>query len=237
MKRKILGMALLAAAATSAFAVVNASAVVPANSHFYHHAPTTNAWITGHEASGTLHQLKFYRLNAGSHTTIQPPIECEQATYTATVTTRTVSPITMTPHYTKCKTEGGTPDEVKVDVNGCDYTFSPHGANKHGTVRVDCPAGKAIEITHPNCTTKIPAQIPSATTLTEGINYTPVEEGGVKALTADVTVRTITGHLESGLCVFLGTNWKFEMVGSVTVKGYEDLANGTQGAQIPITHT
>jgi len=51
------------------------------------------------------------------------------------------------------------------------------------------------------------------------------------------------GDQEGGICIFLGTKQKFEMKGSVTIKGYEHLGgkasehNIKEGAQIGITHT
>lgn len=235
MKLKILGAALLALVATSAFAVMNASANKDIG-HFVHDGKTKNAIITGHEGKKTEHALKFYRLNPGTHTTADsPPIECEKSTYVGTVSEFTVKSITMTPTYTNCATEGGVTDSVKVTVNGCGYTFYSHGGNTHGTAEIHCPAGKTIEVHHPNCTINMPAQT-TAATMTEGITYDNVTENGKHALTATVTVNTITGFFEGGICVFLGTNQKFEMKGSVTITGYED-AEGVEGAQLSITHT
>ncbi len=234
MKLKILGMALLAFAATSAFAATNAFST-PAG-HFYHHGPEEKAAVTAEERATTIHGLTFTRHKPNSHATEPPGIHCEKSEYTGTVNTRTVQSIQMYPKYTNCTTEDGT--KVTVHVNGCSYTFLSQGARPHATVIIDCEPNKAIEITHPNCTIKVPAQT-TATTLTEGISYTQVGN----ELTADVTVRTITGHFEGGLCIFLGTNHKFEMTGSATVKGFVDVSGSASnhtlvhGAQIPITST
>lgn len=235
MKLKILGLGLLALMATSAFAVMNASATV--SGHFTHEGPGNSAQIKGEEAKGTSHQLKFYHLKTNSHETdTSKPIECEKATYEGTTATKTTNVIQMFPTYTKCNTEGDPTDSVKVTPEGCSYTFFSHGANTHGTVAIDCMPGKAIKIHHQNCEITVPAQTTEAT-LTEGITYDTIEEtvegSKVHALTATVTVNTITGHYHSGLCVFLGTNQKFEMRGSVTVRGFDP----TTGKQIGITHT
>ena len=239
MKLKILGAALLALAATSAFAVTNASGTV--KGHFVHEGPQDSAWITAHEGATTPHALEFTRLANGSHATTGEAIHCKTSTYIGTVPAKTVDTIEMTPTYSECTTSGGT--GVTVDVNGCSYTFSSHGANTHGTVNIDCPT-KPIEITHPNCTIRIPGQT-TAATLTEGITYDTVKEtvGGkeVHALTGTVTVNTITGHFEGGICIFLGTSHKFEMKGSVTIRGFDDLggthASPNEGEPINITHT
>lgn len=240
-KLKILGMGLLALMATSAFAAMNASAVVPLKSHFTHEGPTENAIITAHEAKGTSHRLKFYHLKNG-HETDGKPIECEKATYEGTVTKKTVQQIQLFPTYTNCATEGDPTGSVTVTPNGCSYTFFSGGNNTHGTVEVDCPTGKTIVIKHQNCEITVPAQT-TAGTLTEGVTYDTVTEevSGkfIHSLTATVTVNTITGHYHGGICIFLGTAQKFEMRGSVTVKGYEDLGGtpAVEGAQIGITHT
>src|SRR6187549_118565 len=216
MKVKILGAALLALAATSALAVTNASGT--ANGHFYHHAVGTSVAITAHDGSTTAHKLEFTRLSPGTDTTTGNGITCKTSQYTGQVTERTTSTIRLFPKYTEClTTPGGVYDEVKVHPYHCSYIFSSQGTRKHGTVSIDCPAGQSIEITHPNCTTKVPAQTASATTLTEGISYANQADG---TITATVTVNTITGHFEAGICVFLGTQQKFEMKGSVTVEGF-----------------
>jgi len=230
MKLKILGLALLALAATSAFAVTNASGTL--GGHFVHEGPGANAKIVAHESKLTEHKLQFFLLNAGAHTTNAnfKAIECEKSTYEGTVTAKTVTSITMAPTYTNCATTGEATGSVHVHVNGCTYTFTSAAGANHGTVDILCPAGKAIEITHTpqGCTIKVPAQ-----TALSGIKYDTVVENNKHSLTATVTVNTITGHFEAGLCVFLGTNQKFEMVGSVTITGLDHAT----GAQIPITQT
>ncbi len=217
LKLKILGLGLLAIMATSAFAVTNASGT--ANGHFYHHAVGEKAAITAEDGLTTAHKLEFTRLTPGSHATTGNPISCEKSQYTGEVSTRTNTVIQVYPVYTRCKTvaEGTVYDEVKVTPNGCSYTFSAQGNRQHGTVEVDCPVGKAIEIHHPNCTTTVPAQT-TAATMTEGISYTNLADG---TITAHVTVNTIWGQFHGGICIFLGTEQKFEMKGTVTVKGFE----------------
>lgn len=215
MKIKILGMALLALAATSAFAATNASGV--ADGHFYHHAVGEKAAITAHDGSTTAHKLEFTRLTPGTHNTTGESITCKTSEYTGHVTTRKVTVIQLFPTYTDCKTANGVYGEVTVDPEHCSYTFFSQGARKHGTVIVDCPAGQSIKIKHPNCEITVPAQT-TAETLTEGISYTNLADG---TITAHVTVNTITGHHHAGACIFLGTSHKFEMKGSVTVEGFE----------------
>lgn len=238
MKLRIFGMALLALAAMSAVAAMNASATP--DGHFVHDGQDGEAWITAHEGATTPHALEFTRLASGTHNTTGEAIHCKTSTYLGTAASATVTSIQVTPTYTECTTSGGT--GVVVDVNGCSYTFSSQGIRKHGTVNIDCPPEKAIEITHPNCNITIPAQT-TANTLTEGISYKIEPENGKHILTATVTVNTITGHFHGGICIFLGTSHKFEMKGSVTVRGFEHLGGDLlkhepiEGPQINITST
>lgn len=239
MKLKILGMALLAVTATSALAAMNASALP--SGHFYHHAAQEKAAITAHDGSDFIHRLHFSRLAAGSHTeTTGESITCTTSEYTGEVATRTATTIEVFPVYKECFTtnqQTTNHKEVTVKPNGCSYTFHSQGTRKHGTVTIDCPT-PGIEIIHPNCTIRVPGQT-TASTLTEGISYTQVGD----ELTAHVTVNTITGHFESGICIFLGTSHKFEMKGSVTVKGFNYVDgkakehNLVHSGQIPITST
>lgn len=233
MKLKILGLALLAVAATSALAVTNASG--EPSGDFYHHASGTSAKIIAHE--GALvpgHQLKFYGLEDGTHKTNgNKPIECDTAEYNGTVSTRSNTVIHLAPKYTNCHTETAATGTVTVNPEGCTYTFYSQGVRKHGTVEVSCPSGQSIKIKHPSCEITVPAQT-TASTLTEGISYTNITDNGVPAITAHVTVNTITGHYHAGICVFLGTPHKFQMIGTAIIKGFEDVQNG---AQIGITST
>ncbi len=56
--------------------------------------------------------------------------------------------VTVLPTYGKCKFNGV--ENVKVDLNGCDYLFNnfiPAGGAWHGELALECPTGKAIEFT------------------------------------------------------------------------------------------
>lgn len=216
LKLKVLGLGLLAVMATSAFAVMNASATV--TGHFTHDA-VGHATVVGTEIYGTKHMLEFHRTEP-TGTYVGAPIACTEASYHGTVTTATVQSITITPTYKNCATTDGVWGEVDVTMNECDYTFRSNTAasanppTAHATVTVDCPAGKAIEIHHPNCTITVPAQTPKG-----GATYTTVTENNKHALTVDITATHIVGYYHGGLCIFLGTTKEFDMTGSVTVKG------------------
>jgi len=205
MKLKVLGLSLLAVLATSAFAVINASATP--SGHFV--ADVAHVKVKGTE-SGT-HFLKFQRTVNGEASGL--PIECTHAHYHGTVPlgVSTTNEVEITPEYTKCATQGGEWGEVNVHHEpSCGtnvYKFTSAESGKKATVHVEC----VISVTHPNCTIKIPKQ-----TL-NGVTYDPVVEGGKNAITMTVTISGITGHFENGLCVFLGTKQTFDMNGSATV--------------------
>lgn len=218
-KLKALGLGLLAVLATSAFAAMNATAET--GGHFVHHGPTNHATVVGEETLGTEHTLDFIS-EGGSE------IGCTVADYHGTVAAKTVESITIFPTWEECYTTGST-TKFDVDENGCWFTFTIGRKGQtapHHTVHLLCPTGETIEITHPSCRIHIPPQ-----TLT-GVTYKEDEVGGKKAITLESTVKNITSHYESGICVFLGTKHLAEMVGSVTVWG-ED----TEGKRIDITAT
>lgn len=221
-KLKALGLGLLALLAMGAFAVVNASAVT--TGHFTSDVAHTE--IRGSEKEGTGHTLKFQRTQP-TNTPTGSPIVCTEAKYTGTIASATTQVVQVTPEYTGCRTEGDPHGSVSVHHNGCTYTFRSRTTG-HGTVAVDCPANKAIEITHPNCGIKVPAQDPAtnANVMKGGVAYTTTTDNeGKHAITLDVTITHITGHFESGACIFLGTTKEFDMTGSVTVAGFDTVGN------------
>jgi len=214
MKLKVLGLGLLAVMATSAFAVMNATAET--GGHFTSDVHHTT--IVGAEKEG--HKLEF---TVGSSA-----ISCTSAEYHGTISATTVESVTVAPNWENCYT---TPEssEFGIDENGCDFTFTigrEGQAAKHHTVHLTCPTGETIEITHANCTIHVPPQ-----TLT-GVTYNTVTEAGKHAITLESTVQNITTHYESGICIFLGTSQTGEMHGSATVWG-ED----TNGNRVNITAT
>ena len=226
-KLKALSLGFLAVMAMAGFAAVNASAVV--KGHFTHDAADGHATIIGTEVGKKPHDLEFRE--EGSEAA---GITCTHAHYHGDVFQNTVETVTVTPTYTKCgTTSDATWGNVSVHTNGCGFDLYSHGTNTHGTVTVECPAGKAIVITHPNCTITVPPQHPSATHLTGGLTYTTdVGPTGKHTITADVTVKKITGQFHGGICIFLGTSHSFEMNGALTVEGFD-----TAGNPVNLTHT
>jgi hypothetical protein len=232
LKLKILGIGVLAVVATSAFAVMNASATV--TGHFTHEGPLTTATIVGNETGvHSAHYLQFQGTEQ-TGTNSGAAIVCTSATYHGVAAAKTVTELTVTPSYTGCATTtGSTWGEVSVTMNGCNYIFysnsaaSTHTPTAHATVTVNCPAGKAIEIHHPNCTITVPHQS------LKGVTYTTTVENK-HSLTVNVTISHIAAEYHGGFCIFLGTNHIFDMNGAVKVRAQ---VSATNPEQVPITAT
>jgi hypothetical protein len=222
LKLKVLGLGLLATLAMSAVTAMNASATSTGN--FHSDAASGNTNIVGSEIP-TLAHPSPHRTELSSHG-LEGRIVCEEATYNGTVTGPTTKHITIIPHYTTCKTQTQA-HNVTVHVNGCSFTFTP---GHKGTVHIDCPVGKSIEITHPNCTIKITPQT------IDGVLYTAETDAvtGKKNITLDANTVQLATKYEAGICVFTGTNHTGTMHGAVTVRGFNHVAGG---AQVNVTHT
>jgi len=226
LKLKILGMGLLAVLATSAFAAINASAIV--NGHFTAEPKEDHLIITGAETNPGKHFLVFHETK--NATEYGSTIECTHVKYHGTLSgalATTTQSVEVRPEYIECATNGGVWGEVKVDVpTECGtnvFKLTSRTPPNHGTVHVEC----VIKITHPNCEITIPKQTP-----TGGIVYDTDPETTPHAITATVTATGIVGQFHGGICVFLGTTHTFDMTGSTTFWG-ED----TAGNKVPITAT
>ena len=216
LKLKNLGLGLLAVMATRAFAE-NAGATI--GGHFTNDAFNGHALVTGTTSTGSTHGLTFVKEGASP----EAENSCHLASYTGTVNAATVQSATITPAWENCTTgTTGTGDSFGVHENGCTLTFTSGKIEQtHHTATVVCPAGKAIEITHPNCTIKIPPQTLGGGGSKGGIVYTTTVENNKHALTLDLTVKEITAHYEAGICIFLGTTQKSEVKGSITVRAVD----------------
>ena len=193
---KSLGLALMAVAA---FGVVGVSAASAAE--FHSEGATTT--LTGTQTS----QHVF--------TTTAGTVKCNTATFSGTQSGATTQFVTVTPFYSGCIAFGFI--NVPIHVNACTYTFD---ANNSGQVEIKCPAGKAIEMTAPGCTTTIGAQkgLKSRTYTNEGAGTTReltvhtniagihyVECGTTRTNGTYVGTTKITG--ETALKAHLGVWW------------------------------
>jgi len=226
-KLKTLGLGLLAVMATSAFVAMNSNATV--GGHFTNDAVNGHTIVTGTVTTGSTHGLAFVKEGGN------PDAEstCHLVIYTGTINAATVQSVTITPAWDNCTT-GTFGSEISFGVheNGCTFTFtSGKTGETHHTADVVCPAGKAIEITHPNCTIKIPPQSLGGGSK-GGIVYTTTVENNKHGFTLDMTVKGVTSHYEAGICVFLGTTQNSEVKGSVTVR-----ATDTAGTLVNLTET
>ena len=224
-KLKILGLGLLAMMATSAVAVMNASATV--GGHFTADPPTHVLKVKGTEQAGTGHQLTFTEINKSTTATEGTGIQCTHAGYHGELTgaaATTTQSVQVRPTYSQCLTAGAGSHNVTVHVPaGCGTNVFEFKSGHGGTVNLNC----TITITHPNCT----IQVKSGQKLS-GITYHTVVESNKHAFTLTANVKHITGEYHSGICVFLGTTHHFEMVGSATVWGEDK-----DGNRVNITHT
>jgi hypothetical protein len=141
-------------------------------------------------------------------------VVCDEGKYAGTTTAETVSDLTLTPTYGKCHTAGSEPGTTTIAVNGCTYTFTVAKGTTNSTkqtVQLLCPAGKVIEINHPNCKVTIPAQ-----TINSGATYATLFENSVHLLTISLSLQ-INIQFHGGICVFTGTNHTGTIHGTFTV--------------------
>jgi len=221
-KLKALGLGLLAVMAMSAVAVMNAGAST--GGHFV--STEEHTIVEGFEgAEPNPHVLHFNKEGGAAG----ERIGCDVDKYTGTISsaTKTATEITITPSWEQCYTTGSPNTKFDIHENKCDFLFTisktPTG---HNTAHVVCQnAGEAFVITHPNCTITVPPQTVTGVSYT---NITPAKH----EVTLTSTVKGIESQYHGGICIFLGTTQKSEMVGSVTVKGFT-----TAGVQIPVTAT
>ena len=133
-KFKLLGLAMVALLAMSAFVASAAQAQFTANSY-----PTTGT------ATSSLND--DFNTEAGS-------VECSahfQGTLNEASTT-----FTVTPTYYNCQAFGFS--TATVSMNGCDYVFHRQSETS-SIVTLSCPAGKSVVIATGNCELQIGSQL------------------------------------------------------------------------------
>jgi hypothetical protein len=217
MRSKALSGGIVAMMVTAGYGAISATAET--GGHFV--SETTHTLVVGTGGPGTSHRTHL------SAEGTEGQSGCENVSYVGTAVSSTVESITISPSYEKCTTTN-TSANLPVTVNGCTQTFTVAPGGVSGTVDVLCPAGKAIEVHHPNCTITIAS---ANNKNLSGVTYTRVTENAKHAITLDLNVTFETTY-HGGICIFLGTPHKERITGSLTIRGFD-----TDGSQVSITAT
>jgi hypothetical protein len=210
---KALGLALLAAFALSAVMASAASAHTPAT------FTSGSDWTVLHAKSDVTNIFKEGSIE----------VECQSVGVHGSVGTDEAT-ITVEPTYgvttdttgaTECKIKTPSEFDAQVHTNGCHYLFTAGNATD-GSVHVECPTGKSIEVTADilgkwRPCIDIGTQTPGVPTVTY-TNETEVTGGkNVWDVTVKAEAKEIT-YTKTGLCGS-GVFTKAEYNGSVTVWG------------------
>jgi hypothetical protein len=143
---KVLGLAMVAALALTAFGASAASAAE-------FHSSVAPVKVTGSQS--TTHVF----------TTDPGTVTCTTATFAGEQSTKTAASITITPTYSNCTLKtifGNIAVTVDFKTAGCDYHF-----NASGHTEIKCTTGnKSVVVSGPGCTVTVPAQ-----TLSKAVSY------------------------------------------------------------------
>lgn len=210
-KLKAFGLAALAVFAMAAFGAINANA--ERSGHFTSSSEETT--IVGTESGE--HNLDFSIDGID-----ESEIGCTTADYHGVVLGKTFDEVTVVPDWRECYTTSDLPEPPEFDIheNECHLKFTsiaaPEANDATAHVHGCDPTKPYIDITHENCTIRIPEQT------VKGVTYTTIELAAKHAITMDVKVPGITTHFESFGCQLLfGTKRTGNMEGSVTVEGFD----------------
>jgi hypothetical protein len=217
LKLKTLGLGILAITATAGLLGANAAAT--GGGHFVF--DTAHTTVEGTQA---LFSEEFEFTNHG----LEGGVICTGGYFEETNTSSTESELLMPPQYEFCHTTGSTTN-IPIHENGCVYRLTVAAGTtdqKEQTFHLTCQTGKAIVITHPNCTISIPPQ-----SVKTGTTYTRKEKFLRHLITVD-THAEMTMHYEAGICIFLGTNHTGTLNGSTEIAAYN-----TNGELVGITAT
>jgi hypothetical protein len=205
-KSKALGLGLLGAAAMGAFLATGALAFT--GGHFM--AVKPHATVTLRQAESDKTEVTLHGLEGG--------IVCDESIphYTFFLG-ETQSFIPMPTKDAACHTTGSATN-ITIAANECTYDYTVAAgttSSTEQTMDLSCPAGKAVVISHPNCTITIPPQ-----NTTSGLTYTNITVGGKDAVTVDSNIQLSTQY-HGGICVFLGTNHTGTLKGSATLEAFD----------------
>jgi hypothetical protein len=229
LKLKALSLSVFAALAVGAVSVVSA----PADTGGVAHSDVDWTHIKAKQY-GSLHENTFFSHGLGDGVT------CETAEYTASVPTKTVGEITVTPTYANCKTTDGFP--ATVNMTDCSFvlTFTDDPNQEHHTAHLECPKG----VTHAHVSVNPPIvgechlTIPPQTPTTGGVTYTNIKHPtgtSPHSLTLNITAEGITHTaVETGF----GCGGDDGVTNNTTLNG-KVIATGfdTGGKQVNITVT
>ena len=215
-KQKVLGLGLFASVAVASFATVTASA----NNREGHFVTTGTAVTIIRSTEPAPDKLEWEIHGWG------PGIVCDKHNSEVQNEKETENELIIFMEVADCYTTG-TAIKFPITAKSCPmWFFAAKGttAATEQTVKFECI--QPIEIHHPGCTIRIPAQ-DNLTTVT----YTQIMLNGKHAITIDMNVK-YTAHFEAGACTALGTVKTGTLKGSFVV---EALTLG--GAQANLTVT
>jgi len=202
LKRKVLGLGILAALVAAALVVVTASA----NNKEGHFVSTGTelAELRGTETGAHVLEWTIDGFAGG--------IVCDKSNWEDLLEKETENELIFFPTFSECHTTGSA-EKFELKMNGCSFWFyvakNTVDATEQ-TAKLDC-GNKPAEILHPKCKAKVPAQA----NLT-GLTYT-ITLNNKHALTFDFKVR-LTMETEGECGVAKKQGW---LEGSLTVEAFD----------------
>jgi len=196
---KVLGLALTAVLAMSAFAAATASAN-EFNSESY---PTTGTGTKDGEF------LDVLTLTAGT-------VKCTTPTYKATLSAKSTS-VSVAPSYAGC-TGFGFPGEVVT--TGCVYVFNiGAGATTEGDVDLECTGANEITIiSKSGATVKCTVHVKSQTDIGGTVKYINISAGATREITVEANLTGIDYTHTAGTGIGACTSGS-STTGTLTAKG------------------
>jgi hypothetical protein len=159
---------LIAGMAVAALGALSASSAQASGEQYHCTVAPCEIKVNHDGTSKTAHQVFDFQVNGGNLTTVT----CPGITGDATSATKTTTELTITGlsygAANACNVGG---QLATVHTNGCHYLFTAGTPTAEGEVHIQCPAGKAIEITFNTCTVSVGSQTLKKSAATTGILY------------------------------------------------------------------